>query len=130
MDILTQLRAERGKVTRPFKCRAPRFSPERLGPRLWKSHVESHLGGRSFPPTIGSGPYGNHDSFMRTSRRYGMRERPINTDGLACADQGQPRAALDANDLWILGLRAQYPVELYSLFSGHGHLSNQLGLLF
>ncbi len=34
MDILTQLRAERGKVTRPFKCRAPRFSPERLGPRL------------------------------------------------------------------------------------------------
>src|SRR5438445_13062099 len=54
MDILTQLRAERGKVTRPFKCRAPRFSPERLGPRLWKSHVESHLGGRSFPPTIDS----------------------------------------------------------------------------
>src|SRR5437588_12376200 len=25
----------------------------------------------------------------------GMRERPINTCGLACADQGQPRAALD-----------------------------------
>src|SRR5205807_1511523 len=31
----------------------------------------------------------------------GMRERPINTCGLACADQGQPRAALEANDLWI-----------------------------
>ncbi len=30
---------------------------------------------------------------MRTSRP--MRERPINTCGLACADQGQPRAALD-----------------------------------
>src|SRR5206468_3235839 len=55
----------------------------------------------------------DHDSSMRTSRRYGMRERPINTCGLACADQGQPRAALDANDLWIRGLRAQHPVESY-----------------
>ena len=43
----------------------------------------------------------------------GMRERPINTCGLACADQGQPRAALDANDLWIGHVRAQHPVESY-----------------
>src|SRR5438094_1764976 len=78
MDLLTQLRAERGKVTRPFKCRAPRFSPERLGPRLWKSHVESHLGGRSFPPTIDSVQHIDHDSSMRTSHLCGMRERPIN----------------------------------------------------
>src|SRR3989454_683410 len=31
---------------------------------------------------------------------------PINTCGLACADQGHPRAALDANDLWIGHVRA------------------------
>ncbi len=43
----------------------------------------------------------------------GMRERPINTCGLACADQGQPRAALDADDLWIRHVRAQHPVESY-----------------
>jgi hypothetical protein len=38
-----------------------------------------------------------------------MRERRINTCGLACADQGQPRAALDANDLWIPGKRGEGP---------------------
>ena len=43
----------------------------------------------------------------------GMRERPINPCGLACADQGQPRAALDANDLWIGHVGAQHPVESY-----------------
>ena len=43
----------------------------------------------------------------------GMRERPINACGLAYADQGQPRAALDANDLWIPHLAAQHPVESY-----------------
>src|SRR5205823_9730017 len=50
-----------------------------------------------------------HDSAMRTSRRYGMRERPINSYGLARADQGHPRAALDANDVRIRPLRAQHP---------------------
>jgi len=95
MDLLTQLRAERGKVTRPFKCRAPRFSPERLGPRLWKSHVESHLGGRSFPPTIDSAQHIDRILLCEHPALCGMRERPINTCGLACADQGQPRAALD-----------------------------------
>jgi hypothetical protein len=30
------------------------------------------------PPTIDSAPYRDHDSAMRTSRLYGMRERPIN----------------------------------------------------
>jgi hypothetical protein len=42
-----------------------------------------------------------------------MRERPINSIGLACADQGHPRAVLDANDLRIRGLAAQHPVESY-----------------
>ncbi len=55
----------------------------------------------------------------------GMGERPITTCGLACADQGHPRAALDANDLWISGLRAQHPVESYGQLAcrchfGHG----------
>src|SRR5208337_2888865 len=31
---------------------------------------------------------------------------PNQHNGLACADQGHPRAALDANDLWIRFLRA------------------------
>jgi len=30
---------------------------------------------------------------------------------LARADQGHPRAALDANDLWIPDLRAQHPTS-------------------
>ena len=39
-----------------------------------------------------------HDSSMQASRSvHGMRERPINSYGLACTDQGHPRAALDAN---------------------------------
>src|SRR5437870_13123715 len=50
---------------------------------------------------------------MRTSRRYGMRERPINSFGLARADQGHPRAALDANNGWIRLLGTQHPVQSY-----------------
>src|SRR5947208_12719692 len=42
-----------------------------LGTPVWKSHVESHLGGRSFPPTIDSAQHIDHDSSMRTSRRAG-----------------------------------------------------------
>src|SRR5450759_2313855 len=39
---------------------------------------------------------------------------PNQAYGLACADQGHPpRAALDANDLWIRLLCAQHPVESY-----------------
>src|SRR5438876_4887622 len=59
----------------------------------------------------------------------GMRERPINTCGLACADQGQPRAALDANDLWIRFLRAQHPVESYRQLARRRHLGHRFRLL-
>ena len=38
---------------------------------------------------------------------------PNQSSGLACADQGHPRAALDANDLWIAHVGAQHPVESY-----------------
>ncbi len=59
----------------------------------------------------------------------GMRERPINSYGLACADQGHPRAALDANDLWIPGLGAQHPVESYRQLTRRRHLGHALRLL-
>jgi len=38
---------------------------------------------------------------------------PNQSSGLACADQGHPRAALDTNDLWIRFLGAEHPVESY-----------------
>ena len=43
----------------------------------------------------------DHDSAMRTSRPVRDARAPNQFIGLACADQGHPRAALDANDLWI-----------------------------
>ncbi len=66
---------------------------------------------------------------MRTSRRYGMRERPINSFGLARADQGHPQATLDANDLWIRPLRAQHPVQSYRQLARRCHLGHRLRLL-
>src|SRR5207245_11739984 len=66
---------------------------------------------------------------MRTSRRYGMRERPINSFGLARADQGHPRATLDAIDLWIRPLRAQHPVQSYRQLARRCHLSHRFRLL-
>ncbi len=85
------------------------------------------------------GLYIDHDSSMRTSRRRRAGAKvengfcfprrvfcavfctgpsrdaraPNQSSGLACADQGHPRAALDANDLWIRFLCAQHPVESY-----------------
>jgi hypothetical protein len=48
----------------------------------------------------------DHDSSMRTSRLVRDARAPNQRLGLACADQGHPRAALDANDLWIRFLGA------------------------
>src|SRR5436190_4585218 len=66
---------------------------------------------------------------MRTSRLCGMRERPINSFGLARADQGHPRAALDANDVRIRPLRAQHPVQSYRQLACRCHLSHRFRLL-
>jgi hypothetical protein len=55
----------------------------------------------------------DHDSSMRTSRPARDARAPNQLSGLACADQGHPRAALDANDLWICHMGAQHPVESY-----------------
>src|SRR6059036_3010997 len=54
-----------------------------------------------------------------------MRERPINSFGLALADQGHPRAALDANDVRIRPLRAQHPVQSYRQLARRCHLSHR-----
>ena len=84
------------------------------------------------------GLYIDHDSSMRTSRRragakvenvfcfprrvfcavfctgpFRDARAPNQSSGLARADQGHPRAALDANDLWIRFLGAEHPVESY-----------------
>jgi len=50
---------------------------------------------------------------MRTSRLLREARAPNQFLGLACADPGYPRAALDANDLWIRSIGAQHPVESY-----------------
>ena len=68
------------------------------------------------------GQYCGHDSAIRTSSLCWMRERPINIYGLACADQGHPRATLDVNDLWIPGLGAKHPVESYGQLTGRCYL--------
>src|SRR5205807_464992 len=112
----------------PLQCRAPRFSPEVedqdsptpasqkracWGPRsgnLTLNHIS--VEDRFHQPSIRSST-STMILLCEHPASCGMRERPINTCGLACADQGQPRAALDANDLWIGHVRAQHPVESY-----------------
>jgi len=53
---------------------------------------------------------------------------PNQFNGLALADQGHPRAALDANDLWIRGVGAQHPVESYGQSSRRRYLGNAFRL--
>ncbi len=95
MDILTQLRAERGKVTRPFKCRAPRFSPEvedQDSGNLTLNHisVEDRFHQPSIRPSTSTGIF-----YANIPPYAGCESAQSTTCGLACADQGQPRAALD-----------------------------------
>ena len=71
----------------------------------------------------------DHDSSMRTSRPVRDARAPNQSCGLACADQGQPRAALDANDLWICHVRAQHPVESYGYLARRCHLGHTFRLL-
>jgi hypothetical protein len=47
-----------------------------------------------------------HDYSMRTFRPLRNARAPNQRLDLACADPGHPRAALDANDLWIPDLGA------------------------
>ena len=53
---------------------------------------------------------------------------PNQSSGLARADQGHPRAALDANDLRIRLLRAQHPVESYGQLARRRHFGHSPGL--
>src|SRR3989475_12868186 len=61
------------------------------------------------PPTIDTVTNCGHDSSIRIPAFTGTRA-PNQHCGLACADQRHPRAALDTNDFWIPGIRAQHPV--------------------
>ena len=53
---------------------------------------------------------------------------PIQGFGLTVVDQGHQRAALDVNDLWILHLGAQHPVESYGQLARRCHFRHPLGL--
>jgi hypothetical protein len=50
---------------------------------------------------------------MRTPRLLRDARAPNQDFGLACADQGHPRAALDGNALWMRLVGAQHPLESY-----------------
>src|SRR5450432_1880860 len=54
---------------------------------------------------------------------------PNQSIGLACADQGQPRAALDTNDFWIRHIRPQHPVKSHGQLARRRHLGHTLRLL-
>jgi hypothetical protein len=48
--------------------------------------------------------------------------------GLACADQGHPRTALDGDDGWIRRIGAQHPVQPHGQLPGCGHPGHSLRL--
>jgi hypothetical protein len=56
----------------------PLVSPERLRTKALEHHAAITSRWRIVPPTIDTALNISHDSSMRTSRLYGMRERPIN----------------------------------------------------
>src|SRR5258708_28974753 len=64
------------------------------------------------PTTIDTVTNCGHDSSIRIPVFAGTRA-PNQPFGLSAVadDQRHPRAALDTNDLWIPGIRAQHPVE-------------------
>ena len=54
---------------------------------------------------------------------------PNQCSGLACADQGHPRAALDRHGFLGVLIGAQHPVKPYGQFACHSHLGDCLGLV-
>ena len=64
------------------------------------------------PPAAVAGAKVENGCFVFQARSasfapVGLEARaPNQHSGLACADQGHPRAALDANDLWVRGVSA------------------------
>jgi putative transposase len=59
--------------------------------------------------------------------RDGVGVRPINPSA-GLANQGHPRAALDANDLWIRRVGAKHPVESYGQLARRCHLGHRFRL--
>src|SRR5262245_46121482 len=66
---------------------------------------------------------------MRTSSSSLDAKAPNQSFGLASADQGHPRAALDTNDFWIRSVGAQHPVQSYGQLARRCHLGYSLRLL-
>src|ERR1700721_4405280 len=66
---------------------------------------------------------------MRTSSLLPDARAPNQYHGLACADQGHPRAALDTGDLWIANVLPQHPVESHCQLPCRRHLGHALGLV-
>jgi hypothetical protein len=122
------------------QCRGTAFSPERFEDQDSGNLTLNHFPVEDRSTNHRYGLNIDHDSSMQTSRRSRragakvengflfskarslrrllhepLRDAraPNQLSGLACADQGHPRAALDANDLWIRFLCAQHPVESY-----------------
>src|SRR5713226_594356 len=109
-----------------FSHRVP--AREGGGPRLWNSHGESFLGETNRFTNHRYGLNLGHDSSIRIPVSTGTRA-PNQSFGLACADQGHPRAALDMNDRWIRRMGAQHPVESYGQLPRRCHFRHPFRLL-
>jgi hypothetical protein len=94
---------------------------------LWKSDGESSLGETNRSTNHRYGLTFGHDSSIRIPARAGTRA-PNQSFGLARADQGHPRAALDTNNLRIPLLRAQHPIEPNRQLSCRRHFRHSLRL--
>ncbi len=118
----------------PVPCRSTAFFAREVEDQDSGNLTLNHLTVEDRSTNHRYGLYIDHDSSMRTSSRSRSRgggkvengflfstfapptleaRAPNQSSGLACADQGHPRAALDANDLWIRFFGAQHPVESY-----------------
>src|SRR5579859_7485046 len=90
---------------------------------------KSSCGGTHVPPAIDSIHIRRTMIFLYEHPTMLGGRAPNQSDGLACADQGHPRAALHANDLRIRCAAPQHPVESYSQLARHRHSGHVLRLL-
>ncbi len=65
---------------------------------------------------------------MRTSSLLLDARAPNQSFGLACADQGHPRAALVTGDLRIADVLPQHPIESHGQLPGRRHLGHAFRL--
>ncbi len=91
-------------------------------------HAASPNGGLLRPTNHRYGHNCGQDASMRTSSLLLDARAPNQFIGLACADPGHPRAALDMGDLWIANVLPQHPVESHGQLPGRRHLGHALRL--